>query len=93
MPFVKVICVRLKLTALFIIVSFQEKPGNSKQVHIKIIKSLPRILDLLKDQQISPDEFGIDNQNEVLSWNRFPNEVDPSRGRNSFKETYHIFFF
>ena len=72
------------MTVLSFIVSFQEKPGNPKQVHIKITKSLPRILDLLKQQQILPDGFGIDNRNEELSWNTFPSEVDPSKGRKVF---------
>ena len=39
-------------------------------------------MNLLNEQQISSDGFGIDNQNEELSWKTFPNEVDPSRGKN-----------
>ena len=41
-------------------------------------------MDLLKQQQILPDEFGCDNRNDELSWNTFPSEVDPSKGKNTF---------
>ena len=59
-------------------VSFQEKPGNAKQVHTKITKALPRILDLLKAHQT--EEIISDNSNETLPWNTFSKDVDPSQG-------------
>ena len=58
-----------------------EKSGNPKQVHAKITKSLPTIINILEQHQLSSNGLGKSNENGAISWEDFPNEVDPSGGK------------
>ena len=57
-----------------------EKTGNPKQVHIKITKSLPGILNTLQHNGLDIRGFGVDNKNKTILWQEMPKEVDPSGG-------------
>ncbi|XP_066933952.1 glutathione S-transferase C-terminal domain-containing protein-like [Clytia hemisphaerica] len=61
-------------------VSFTEKSGNPKQVHAKITKALPTIKNILEQHRLNSIGFGENNENKTISWEDFPNEVDPSGG-------------
>lgn len=56
------------------------KSGNPKQVHIRITKALPGILETLQHNGVDIRSFGFDNKNKTILWQELPKEVDPSGG-------------
>ncbi|XP_057312988.1 glutathione S-transferase C-terminal domain-containing protein-like isoform X2 [Hydractinia symbiolongicarpus] len=60
-------------------VSFEEKASNPKQMHIKITKSLPRILDTLQYHKINPS-FNNDEPFTSIPWEKLPSGVNPAEG-------------
>jgi len=60
-------------------ISYMKKPSNTKNMHSKIMKDLPQILEKLKANGITP-AFSDEKRVESISWTGIPQEVNPSEG-------------
>lgn len=71
-----------KLYDIFHKVSHEHQTINTKQMHAKITKNLPHIVETLSRNDVTKDGCGNLNTNTEISWSQLPSEVDPSGGKD-----------